>query len=134
LRRSRRERRRRSTSRRQAEELLRDVAHVWELEDDPANRRRLLEALFDRVWQDDGTIVAAKLREPFLRDFPTAHDLARRRKNKRGVKGGSDGTRTRDLRRDRPARGNRRRPATTRNTGCSRHFLDSRTSYDRYHR
>ena len=86
-----------------AEELLADFGRVWQLEDDPAKRRRLLATLFDRVWQDGGTIVAVKPREAFLRYFQTADELARRRQKKRGVKSGSDGTRTRDLRRDRPA-------------------------------
>jgi hypothetical protein len=86
-----------------AEELLADFARVWELEDDPAKRRRLLATLFDRIWQDGGTIVAVKPREAFLRYFQTADELARRREKKRGVKSGSDGTRTRDLRRDRCA-------------------------------
>ena len=69
----------------------------------PANGvlRKLLATLFDRVWQDGGTIVAVKPREAFLRYFQTADELARRRQKKRGVKSGSDGTRTRDLRRDR---------------------------------
>ena len=85
-----------------AEELLADFGRVWQLEDVPAKRRRLLATLFDRVWQDGGTIVAVKPREPFLRYFQTADELARRRQKKRGAKSGSDGTRTRDLRRDRP--------------------------------
>jgi Recombinase/Recombinase zinc beta ribbon domain len=97
-----------------AEELLADFGRVWELEDDPAKRRRLLATVFDRVWQDGGTIVAVKPREAFLRYFRTADELACRREKKRGVKSGSDGTRTRDLRRDRPARPNRLQPATTR--------------------
>ncbi len=84
-----------------AEELLADFGRVWRLEDDPAKRRRLLATLFDRVWQDGGTIVAVKPREAFLRYFQTADELARRREKRRGVKSGSDGTRTRDLRRDR---------------------------------
>ncbi len=78
-----------------AEELLADFARVWELEDDPAKRRRLLATLFDRVWQDGGTIVAVKPREAFLRYFQTADEAARRRERKRGVKSGSDGARTR---------------------------------------
>jgi len=84
-----------------AEELLGDFGRIWALEDDSAKRRRLLATLFDRVWQDGGTIVAVKPREAFLRYFQTADELARRREKKRGVKSGSDGTRTRDLRRDR---------------------------------
>jgi len=80
-----------------AEELLADFARVWELENDPAKRRRLLATLFDRVWQDGGTIVAVKPREAFLRYFQTADELARRRQKKRGVKSGSDGTRSLSL-------------------------------------
>jgi hypothetical protein len=48
-------------------------------------------------------IVAVKPRPPFVRYFKTAERLNRQRKHRRGDKGGSDGTRTRDLRRDRPA-------------------------------
>jgi hypothetical protein len=44
----------------QAEELLADFRRIWTLEQDPANRRRLLGTLFDRVGQDGGTIVAVK--------------------------------------------------------------------------
>jgi hypothetical protein len=50
----------------------------------------------DRVWQDGGTIVALKPREPFLRHFQTADELAKRRAKKRGVKSGSDGSSTRE--------------------------------------
>jgi hypothetical protein len=50
-----------------AESLLRDFGRVWEPEQDPAKRARLITTLFDRVWQDGGTIVAVKPREPFLR-------------------------------------------------------------------
>jgi ABC-type siderophore export system fused ATPase/permease subunit len=58
---------------------LADFGRVWALEDDPAKRRRLLATLFDRVWQDGGTIVAVKPREAFLCYFQTADKLARRR-------------------------------------------------------
>jgi hypothetical protein len=44
---------------------------------------------------------------------------------------GSDGTRTRDLRRDRPVRLNRLQPVTTRNYGYSRHFHAEQTGSDR---
>src|ERR671936_554658 len=84
-----------------AEEVLADFGRIWALEDDPAKRRRLLATLFDRVWQDGGTIVAVKRREAFLRYFQAADELASRREKKCRVKSGSDGTRTRDLRRDR---------------------------------
>ncbi len=74
-----------------ADELLDDFGRVWALENDPAKRRRLLATLFDRVWQDRGTIVAVKPREAFLRYFQAAEELARRRERKCGVKSGSDG-------------------------------------------
>jgi hypothetical protein len=88
-----------------AEELLADFGRIWALEQDAATRRRLLATLFDRVWQEGGTIIAVKPREAFLRYFQAADELARRREKKRGVKSGSDRTRTRDLRRDRRADG-----------------------------
>src|SRR5579884_253894 len=109
----------------EAEELLARFADFWATEPSPAERRRVLATLFDRVWQDDGAIVAVKPRTPFLRYFQMADELSRRRAMRRGVKrgsngtereqpsnratmrrgikSGSDGTRTRDLRRDRPA-------------------------------
>jgi hypothetical protein len=49
-----------------AEALLADYGRVWELEQEPAKRARLIATLFDRIWQDGGTIVALKPREPFL--------------------------------------------------------------------
>ena len=82
----------------EAEELLADFGRIWALEDDPAKRRRLLATLFDRIWQDGGTIVAVKPREAFLRYFRAADELARRRDKKRGVKSGSDGGRSVNLR------------------------------------
>jgi hypothetical protein len=41
--------------------------------------------------------------EPFLRYFKAAENLAGARGAEAGFNSGSDGTRTRDLRRDRPA-------------------------------
>jgi len=52
--------------------------------------------LFDRVWQDGGTIVAVKPRDAFLRYFQAADELARSRETKRGLKSGSDGGQTRE--------------------------------------
>ena len=46
--------------------------------------------MFDRVWQDGGTIVAVKSQEAFRRYFQTADELPCRRQKKRGVKSGSD--------------------------------------------
>lgn len=52
-----------------AEKLLDEFAGFWEIEHDPAERRRLLGQLFDRIWQDDGIIVAVRPRAPFARYF-----------------------------------------------------------------
>jgi hypothetical protein len=55
----------------EAEAFLEDFGRFWEGEPDPAERRRLLATLFDRIWQEGGVIVAVKPREPFLRYFKT---------------------------------------------------------------
>ena len=86
-----------------AEEVLRDFSRFWEMEPKPAERRKLIASLFDRVWEDEGRIVAVKPREPFLRYFRAADARAASGATEAGFNSGSDGTRTRDLRRDRPA-------------------------------
>jgi site-specific DNA recombinase len=87
----------------QADLLLRDFARFWEAEPNPTERRKLLASLFDRVWQDGGIIVAVTPREPFARYFAATTDTRRAQASAAGVKSGSDGTRTRDLCRDRAA-------------------------------
>ena len=107
----------------EAEELLAKFADFWATEPSPAERRRVLATLFDRVWQDDGAIVAVKPRTPFLRYFQMADELSQRRAMRamqrvdergrngearqghatratmrRGDESGSDGIRARDLR------------------------------------
>jgi Recombinase zinc beta ribbon domain len=74
-----------------AEQLLDDFARFWEIEDNPAERRKLLAQTFRAHLAGSGTIVAVK------------QDSPQHQPEIRGVKSGSDGTRTRDLRRDRPA-------------------------------
>jgi hypothetical protein len=37
----------------------RDFARFWQTEPSPAERRKLLASLFDRIWQDSGVIAAA---------------------------------------------------------------------------
>lgn len=56
-----------------AQALLEDFARFWETEPDPAERRKLLNALFDHIWQKDGTIVAVKPQAPFARYFTAAN-------------------------------------------------------------
>jgi Recombinase zinc beta ribbon domain len=52
-----------------AQELLGDFSRFWEAEPNPAERRKLIGSLFDRVWQDGGTIVAVKPRPAFAAYF-----------------------------------------------------------------
>ncbi len=86
----------------QALALLADFGRFWEIEPSPAERRKLLASLFERIWEQGGAIVAVKPRAPFAQYF-TAAEPQRRHHPRGGAEGGSDGTRTRDLRRDRPA-------------------------------
>jgi hypothetical protein len=86
----------------QAAALLADFGRFWEIEPSHAERRKLLASLFERIWEQGGTIIAVKPRAPFARYFTTAEPL-RRHQDQGGAEGGSDGTRTRDLWRDRPA-------------------------------
>jgi site-specific DNA recombinase len=81
-----------------ARAVLEDFGRFWEEETDPGPRRELLQQLFERVWVDGQKIVAVRPTPAFAGLF-TGEAVA----GQRGVKGGSDGTRTRDLRRDRPA-------------------------------
>ena len=57
----------------EAEEVIADFGRIWPLEEDPAKRRRLLATLFDRVWQDGGTLPVAALRERFPEIEPTPY-------------------------------------------------------------
>jgi hypothetical protein len=43
-----------------AKALLEDFAKLWETEQDPAERRKLIAMLFEQIWQKDGLIVAVK--------------------------------------------------------------------------
>ena len=85
-----------------ARELLQDFGRLWELEQDPAERRRVLLSLFAQVWAKDGRIVAVRPHDSFLPYFKGL-DTAQSQSGKFGAKSGSDGTRTRDLCRDRAA-------------------------------
>ena len=60
----------------QAEALLEDFAGFWDEEPSPLERRKLIATRLDRVWQDGGTIVAVRPRQPFVRYFRTMQRLA----------------------------------------------------------
>ena len=86
--------------------VLENFERFWKQERDPEKRRELVAQLVERVWIDDKRVVA-------IRPTPAFKPLFARngRENEEppascetgGRKSGSDGTRTRDLRRDRPA-------------------------------
>jgi hypothetical protein len=44
----------------QAAALLADFARFWETEPSPAERRKLIASLFERIWEQDGAIVAVQ--------------------------------------------------------------------------
>ena len=81
---------------------LQDLGLLWELETEPAERRKLLASLLAQVWAKDGRIVAVRPHDAFLPYFQ-AIGTSQSRWGKFGAEGGSDGTRTRDLCRDRAA-------------------------------
>jgi site-specific DNA recombinase len=85
-----------------AKDLLADFSRFWQIETEPAERRRLLLSLFEQVWAQGGRIVAVQPHEDFLPYFQAA-SRCRKQGMRRGAKSGSDGTRTRDLCRDRAA-------------------------------
>jgi site-specific DNA recombinase len=87
----------------EAEQLLSNFADFWEVETAATERRRLLLSLFEQVWEDGGRIVAVKPRGHLAPYFQAAAETHESTPGLSGVQSGSDGTRTRDLRRDRPA-------------------------------
>jgi Recombinase/Recombinase zinc beta ribbon domain len=85
----------------QARKVLEDFTIFWRTETDPDAKRQFLHHIFAGVWLDQDRVVAVQPKPSFLPFFEDRH---RAQTHKRaGVKYGSDGTRTRDLRRDRPA-------------------------------
>jgi len=76
-----------------ARELPADFGRLWELEREPAERRRLLLSLFGQVWAKDGRIVAVRPHDAFLPYFQ-AIDTARSQSGQFSVRSGSDGGRT----------------------------------------
>jgi hypothetical protein len=75
--------------------VLNDLGVFWGVEEDPDAKRELPRLIFERVGLDDGHVVAVRPKE-------AVRILLRRRQDttaeKRCLKDGSDGTRTRDLR------------------------------------
>jgi hypothetical protein len=74
-------------------DLLTNFGDLWAGENDPAERQQFIRLLFDRIVATNGRITEVVIRQENAPLF-----LSRA-----GFYSGSDGTRTRDLRRDRPA-------------------------------
>jgi hypothetical protein len=55
----------------QAERVLNDFTIMWRDESDPEAKRELLQLLFDRVWLDDGRVVAVRPKHGFPPFFKT---------------------------------------------------------------
>jgi site-specific DNA recombinase len=53
-------------------DLLNDFPRFWQIETEPAERRKLLLSLFEQVWTQDGRIVAVQPHEDFLPYFQAA--------------------------------------------------------------
>ncbi len=82
----------------QARKVLEDFTIFWQKEADPAAKRQFLSLIFEGVWLDANRVVAVQPKPPFLAFF---EDQRQKSAAGAGVKYGSDGTRTRDLCRDR---------------------------------
>jgi hypothetical protein len=70
-----------------AKALLKDFGTLWETEQNPAERRKLIATLFEQIWQKDGSIVAVKPRSAFASYFTTV-EKARSKHPKGGPNSG----------------------------------------------
>lgn len=77
--------------------ILADFGTFWEMESSPAERRKLLTSLFERVWEQSGAITAVKPRAVFAGYFRGVQSHTRHHEHQRGAEGGSDGGQTHDL-------------------------------------
>jgi hypothetical protein len=81
--------------------LLGDFQSFWDLETEPAERRKLLLSLFEQVWAHvwahEGQIVAVQPHDAFLPYFDAADETLQHRCENIGAEGGSDGGRVRTL-------------------------------------
>jgi hypothetical protein len=86
-----------------ARALLNEFSRFWDLETEPAERRKLLLSLFEQIWAQNGRIVAVQPHDDFLPYFQATQQFLQHQPAQGGAESGSDGTRTRDLCRDRAA-------------------------------
>ncbi len=86
-----------------AKALLDEFPRFWDLETEPAERRKLLLSLFEQIWAQNGQIVAVQPHDDILPYFQDTQQFLQHQPAQGGAESGSDGTRTRDLCRDRAA-------------------------------
>ncbi|HWX45092.1 MAG TPA: hypothetical protein VNY52_07190 [Solirubrobacteraceae bacterium] len=77
--------------------IIDDFRRFWDLETQPAERRKLLLSLFEQVWAHEGQIVAVQPHDAFLPYFQAVQQTSQHRSRKFGAEGGSDGGRVRTL-------------------------------------
>jgi hypothetical protein len=75
-----------------ARALLGDFQSFWDLETEPAERRKLLLSLFEQVWAHEGQIVAVQPHDAFLPYFEAADETLQHRCENIGAEGGSVGS------------------------------------------
>lgn len=73
---------------------LEEFPRFWDLETEPAERRKLLLSLFEQIWAQNGQIVAVQPHDDFLPYFQ-ATQLLQHQPAQGGAESGSDGGRTR---------------------------------------
>jgi hypothetical protein len=74
-----------------ARQVLGDFRRFWDLETQPAERRKLLLSLFEQVWAQEGQIVAVQPHDACLPFFEAAEQSTQHRCENIGAEGGSDG-------------------------------------------
>jgi hypothetical protein len=78
-----------------AQKVLGDFPRFWHAEPDPAERRKLINSLFDHIWQDNGAIIAVKPRPtfaPYFRALDETRPKPSKADQKKGVtKAGTTG-------------------------------------------
>jgi hypothetical protein len=83
--------------------FARNFSEFWEVEAAPTERRRLPLRLFEQVWEDAGQIPRGQAPRPPGTLLPSSRGNRPNHTELNGLQSGSDGTRTRDLCRDRAA-------------------------------
>jgi hypothetical protein len=79
-----------------AKALLDEFPRFWEIETEPAERRKLLLSLFEQIWAQNGQIVAVQPHDDFLPYFQATQQFLQHQPAQGGAESGSDGGRARD--------------------------------------